>query len=185
MKIPPHAKKVFSGYVFDVYHWPQEMYDGTTATFEGLKRPDTTEIIAVQDGKIVIAEQEQPMKPRSYSLFGGRSELGEQPLEAAKRELLEESGLVSDDWELYKNYEYDGKIEWNNYLYIARNCRKVADQKLDAGERIDIVAIDFDEFITHALDRKFWVVDKFVVELFQIKDSGLLGEFKKKLGLEA
>ena len=32
--IPENAKKVFTGQVFDVYQWEQEMFDGSKATFE-------------------------------------------------------------------------------------------------------------------------------------------------------
>ena len=45
--MPEHAKKVFSGVMFDVYQWEQEMYDGSTATFEKLTRPDTAQVIPV------------------------------------------------------------------------------------------------------------------------------------------
>lgn len=37
MKLPPQAKKVFTGQIFDVYQWEQEMYDGSFETFEMLK----------------------------------------------------------------------------------------------------------------------------------------------------
>ena len=36
--IPPEAKCVFRGKIFDVYQWPQRLYDGSTATFEMLRR---------------------------------------------------------------------------------------------------------------------------------------------------
>src|SRR5215467_9321922 len=32
--IPEHAERVFQGKIFDVYQWPQKLYDGSTATFE-------------------------------------------------------------------------------------------------------------------------------------------------------
>lgn len=54
---------MFKGVIFDVYQWEQEMFDGTTQTFEKLKRPDTIMVIPVtEDGKIILTEQEQPGK---------------------------------------------------------------------------------------------------------------------------
>ncbi len=38
MKIPPNAKRVFKGIIFDVYQWQQKMFDGSKETFEMLKR---------------------------------------------------------------------------------------------------------------------------------------------------
>src|SRR5437868_13556711 len=112
MKIPPEAKLVFSGILFDVYQWQQKMFDGSFETFEMLKRPDTVEIIATNGDKVYMSHQSQPNKANFYSLFGGRKEKGEEPLECAKRELLEESGMSSNNWELYKEYKPLHKIEW-------------------------------------------------------------------------
>ena len=156
MKIPLQAKKVFTGKIFDVYQWEQEMYDGSTHTFEMLKRPATVQVIPVAGNEILLSYEEQPMKPRSYSLFGGRQEPGEDPLVCAKRELLEETGFESDDWELYRQYEFPGKIDWTVYLYIARGCRKVAEQHLDAGEKIEIKPVSFETFLDIVTDEKFW-----------------------------
>src|SRR5882762_1533858 len=107
MKLPHNAKKVFQGKIFSVYQWEQQLYDGTTATFEMLKRPGTIQIIPTSDETIYISYEEQPdNKPLSYTLFGGRQEPNEDPLMTAKRELLEETGMESEDWELYKTYKY-------------------------------------------------------------------------------
>lgn len=181
MKIPDQANKVFEGVIFDVYQWPQQMYDGTTEIFEALKRPDTTEVIVVQGDKIIISEQEQPMKPLFHSHFGGRSESDEEPLAAVKRELLEESGMVSDDWQLYKTYEFAGKIAWAEYLYIARNAEAVSEQRLDAGEKVTIKAVTFDEYIELITSGQIWTCSDFVIDIFRMKDAGTLDQFKELL----
>ncbi len=180
MKLPPEAKKVFKGVIFDVYQWQQEMFDGSTATFEMLKRVSTVQVITIQDGKICVAHQSQPTKKDFYSLLGGRCEVGEEPLVSAKRELLEESGLVSSDWELLKTYQPSHKIDWDIYLYVAKNCQKVAEQKLDAGEQIAIKTCTFEEFIDIVLSEKYWG-DELVLDVLRMKVNGTLGEFKQKL----
>lgn len=146
-KISAHAKKVFSGIIYDVYQWEQELFDGSHAVFEKLKRPDTVTIIPVVSDKILIVSEEQPGEARVRSLAGGRVDKGEDPLHAAKRELLEETGYASEDWELFKVYSPLHKIEWDMYVYIARACQKKAEPNLDAGERIETAFLDFDEFI--------------------------------------
>jgi hypothetical protein len=45
MPIPEHAKKVFAGKTFDVYHYEQKMFDGSTQIFEKLKRNHSVDII--------------------------------------------------------------------------------------------------------------------------------------------
>ena len=156
MKIPAQAKRVFKGVIFDVYQWEQLLYDGTTATFEALKRPSTIQIIPTLGEKIFLSHEEQPAKPRTYSFLGGRAEPNEEPLVTAKRELLEESGLVSKDWELYKVYQNPGKIDWTIYLFIARNCEKIQDPHLDAGEKIDVKEVSFDKFLEIVSAKEFW-----------------------------
>ena len=58
--LPAQAQRVFKGVIFDVYQWQQEMFDGTTETFEMLKRPDTVEVIAIKDDKLVVVHEQQP-----------------------------------------------------------------------------------------------------------------------------
>lgn len=180
MNIPPNAKRVFKGIIFDVYHWDQEVFDGSTETFEMLKRPNTIEIIATRNNKILLSHQSQPNKHDFYSPFGGRAEENEEPLFTAKRELLEESGLSSNDWELLKIYEPIHKMDWQIYLYVARNCEKTNEQKLDAGEKIEIIECTFEEFINIVESEKYWG-NELVLDILKIKGKGTLEEFRKKL----
>src|SRR3989338_1314029 len=155
MPIPHEAKKVFSGEIFDVYQWEQVLFDGTTAVFEMLKRPNSVEVIATSGDKILVAEEEQPGRPPFYTLVGGRQEVGEPPEDAGKRELLEESGCASNDWELYKEFQPTSKIDWSVYIYIARNCQKTHEPSLDAGEKINILSLSFDDFVELATHENF------------------------------
>lgn len=156
MKIPQDAKLVFKGIIFDVYQWEQKMFDGSFETFEAIKRPGTVQIIPTIADKVLLSNEEQPGKPRQTTFFGGRMEDGEEPLLTAKRELLEETGLQSDDWQLYKEYQSEGKIEWPMFLYVARNCRKVQEPHLDAGEKIDIKEFGFTDFVETVSREDFW-----------------------------
>jgi ADP-ribose pyrophosphatase len=180
MKIPSTAKKVFDGIIYDVYQWEQEMFDGTKQTFEMLKRPNSIEVISTVGNKIVLSKQSQPSKNNFYSLFGGRAEEGEEPLTTAKRELLEESGLKSEDWELLKTYTPMHKIDWDAYMYVARNCIQTGCQKLDAGEKIEIVNCTFDEFI-EIVESDNYLGDQLILDVLKMKHNGKLEEFRKKI----
>lgn len=180
MKVPQTAKRVFKGIIFDVYQWRQKMFDGSSSTFEMLKRANTVEAIAVKDGKICLSFQSQPNKKDFYSLFGGRGEEGEDSLVTAKRELLEESGLTSDNWELFKQYQPLHKIDWDIYTYIAKDCKKAATQKLDNGEQIEIKECSFEQFIDIVLSDKYWG-NELVLDILRLKDQGKLEELKTKI----
>jgi len=154
--LPNNAKKVFSGVIFDVYQWEQEMFDGSTEIFEKLKRADTVILIPLTaDGKIIVTEEEQPGKAPFMSIAGGRVETGEEPEFAAKRELLEETGYQAASLELWESAQPVSKIDWTIYTYIARGCEKIAEQHLDAGEKISLHFLNFEEFIELATTEKF------------------------------
>jgi hypothetical protein len=72
-KIPKKARRVFKGVIFDVYHWPQKMFDNSTVTFEMLKRADTLQVIAITpDKKILLLKEQQPTKKLRPAIHGSR-----------------------------------------------------------------------------------------------------------------
>lgn len=181
MKIPPEAKLVFKGKIFDVYQWEQKMFDGSWATFEMLKRPNTVEVIATDKDKILLSRQSQPNKLDFYSLFGGRGEENEDPLSTAKRELKEEAGLESEDWELLRTYEPMHKIDWQIYMFVARNCKRVTDPKLDVGEKIETIKWSFDRFVQIVESDKYWG-NELALDILKMKQNERKWqEFKEKI----
>lgn len=148
-KIQENAKRVFKGEIFEVWQWDQELYDGTKKVFEAAKRPNTVQIVTVKDDKIVLLTEEQPHRKEPYiSLPGGRCEATETPLESAKRELAEETGLISADWSLWTESNPVNKLEWTIYTFVARNCQEDRRPELDPGEKISVKYLDFEEFIS-------------------------------------
>lgn len=181
MKIPPHAKRVFNGIIFEVYTWQQKGFNGKYETYERIKRVDTVQIIATKSNKILLALQKQPMMPLQYSFLGGRANKNEKPLKAAKRELLEEAGMISKKWELVKVYEPHDKILWNIYLFLAKNCKKVANPKLDPGEKIKMKELTFNQFIKISSSEKFRFAN-FSNDILRMRlNKSKLNQFKKLL----
>lgn len=146
--IPATATKVFSGVFFNIYQWQQELYDGSFATFERAKRPDSTSMIAVTpDKKIIVTEQEQPSLQPFWALVGGVVDPGETPLEAAKRELLEESGMRAKNLEHWFSVQNSSRVEWSIHTYIAYDVELVQVAAPEAGEKIKLHSFEFEEFI--------------------------------------
>ncbi len=182
--IPPHAKKVFDGIVFDVYQWEQELYDGTKATFEKLRRPDTAVVYPVlDDGRILLVDQTQPGKTPYISGAGGRMEEGEDPIEAAKRELLEETGYEASELTLLYASHIMAKTDYVVYHFIAKGCKKVAEQSLDAGEKVTLLPVTFDELLQMARNERF--MEKDLVPMFYeaLIDPTKKEELRKKFGV--
>ena len=147
-KIPPHAEKVYQGVLHSVYHWQQELFDGSFATFEAVKRsPSVTTIALTTEGKVLIIEETQPYNGSYTTLPGGAAE-SDDLLKEAQRELLEETGYKSDDWQKWTTIDVVlySKLEWESHFYIAKGCYKVSDQTLDAGESITVKEVTLEAF---------------------------------------
>lgn len=144
--IPQQAELKFKGELFDVYQWPQEMFDGSMATFEMLRREDTVEVVAIKDDKIVVTYQTQPCQDWFYAYPGGRHDNpAENELDAAKRELREEAGMIFRDWKLVDVKQPYSKMDWLVYTFVATGFESQGDLILDAGEKIKVLEVTFDE----------------------------------------
>ena len=75
---------------------------------------------------------------REYGAEQGPS-AAEDALEAAKRELLEETGYVSDSWRHLLTVPSNATLADNYaHIYVAENCRKSGEQKLDETEFLNV-----------------------------------------------
>jgi ADP-ribose pyrophosphatase len=157
--LPEDAKRVFKGALFDVYQWQQQLFNGTLATFEKLKRPDTAYVIPVTaDGRIVLSEQKQPGSASYVGLIGGRIEEGEPPELAAKRELREEAGFIAQDLVLWETFQFLPKLEWAIFIYIATSWSRTT-TNLDAGERVNLLEVSVDQLVDLAAQERFGDVE--------------------------
>jgi len=181
VKIPEEAKNVFSGIIFDVYQWEQRMFDGSTLTFERAKRANSIAVIAVVDDKMVLIDERQPDWERPVrGIPAGKVDKGETPLDAAKRELLEETGLVSDDWELLYEEDPLTKLQWTISCFIARSCRNVQEPQHESGEQITIATVSFDAFVREVSEKEFRERELTTL-LLRMRLENTLDAFKKKL----
>ena len=180
--LPINAKLVFKGIMFEVWQWEQEMFDGSIQTFERIWREPTVHVIATVGDKILIEEQDQPDRKNTINLVAGRADHGDGMLEEAKRELLEETGHKSDDWELLFLNSTHGKLLYDSHFFIARNCKKVQEQNLDPGEKITPKLIDYKDFLMLTEEPRFWCSQEFVLFLLHLQmDPAKKEEFRKRL----
>lgn len=183
-KRPAEARCVFRGEIFDVYQWEQELFDGSKATFEQLARPDTVEVVPVlANGNILIVEEEQPGKAPFLSLPGGRVDRGEDPESAAVRELKEETGFVASSFSLWQAVQPVGKIDWAIFTFIAHGAKREGGQALDAGERVVVKEVSFDEFLDIARAGKLW--DHLTIEAYKAaQDPAYYRLLKERFGIQ-
>jgi ADP-ribose pyrophosphatase len=154
--IPPQAACVFKGELFDVFQWQQEQFDGSFLTYEKLRKADSTCVIPVlEDGSILVQEEEQAGMYAFATVAGGRLNPSEEVLEGAVRELHEETGYAATQWRLVSAGQYIEKIDSALYILAAGGCKKAAEPRLDAGERIVIRTVSFEDFLDIAISTRF------------------------------
>lgn len=181
--VPDHAKRVFEGVIYDVYQWQQENFDDSVVTFEMLKRPDTVSALCIVDDSIVVLDDEQPHRGSKLTFPGGRVDAEDSdPLAAAKREILEETGYQFANWRLVNVIQPQAKLEWFIYTYVAWGVQNKVDTKHDPGERITAELKSFDEIkqLVKA-EAGFLGESRFIVEQLEAaEDLTRLPEFQGK-----
>ena len=82
----------------------------------------------------------------SGSASGSSASVSEDALEAARRELLEETGYVSDEWKHLLTVPSNATISDNYaHIFMAKNCRKSGEQNLDETEFLNVGKYSADE----------------------------------------
>jgi ADP-ribose pyrophosphatase len=123
---------------------------GLEREFEIKLEVDTAVILALTDDDCVVLVREfRPgLEEELLELPGGAVDDGEEPLAAAERELLEETGYAGE-------LEHAGTMVDCAYstrlrhVFTARGCRRVADPQPEDGESPEVELISLDTFRAH------------------------------------
>lgn len=115
-----------------------------------LEYPTWVNIIArTHDGKYVMVEQYRHGLHEIFTeLVAGIAEPGEEPIEAARRELLEETGYGNGEWRLNMVICANPGSQNNlTYSFIADGVEKISEQHLDTTEDVEVKLLDESEVI--------------------------------------
>lgn len=134
------SKEVADCRVFRVREDFSQTADGAkSATFFVIENPDWVNIIAfTKTGEVILIEQYRHGIERAIlEIPGGMIDGGEEPLSAAKRELLEETGYSSGEWTALGESHPNPAIQNNTiYHFLAVNCEKTAAVAFDEHENV-------------------------------------------------
>ena len=132
-----------------------ELPDGRIlAEWPWVVTPDYVNIVATTlDGDYLCLRQTKyAVEGTSLAPIGGYIDPGEDPLSAAQRELLEETGYRASTWHELGRYPIDGNRGVGTaHFYLARGARRVAEIDADDLEEQELLLLDRSE-VEAALD---------------------------------
>lgn len=134
----------------------EALEDGRRFTYTYLSVADSVMVVAVTDQRevLVIRQYRYPSKRYSLELPGGGSG-GADPLEAAARELEEETGYRAGRLEKLGDFvTYCGLADETCHVVLATELQP-GDQKLDPTERIELRKIPVDRLNAMVRDGEF------------------------------
>lgn len=115
-----------------------------------LETPDWVNIVAVTErGRIVLVRQFRfGTRELSLEIPGGMVDAGENPLEAARRELREETGFTAEEWLPLGAVEPNPAFHTNRcHTFLARRAVATHAVAPDPGEDLEVVVLDADEVV--------------------------------------
>jgi ADP-ribose pyrophosphatase len=131
------TQSIFQGKIISLQVDTVQLPNGNTATREVVRHPGAVAVLALHEGKLIVVDQyRQPLGRCEVEIPAGKLEQGEDPLEAAVRELKEETGYSCGEMKhLQSFYTSPGFADELIHLYVTED--------LTVGE----MAPDEDEFL--------------------------------------
>ena len=145
---------VFQGRIFDTNRLTVTLPDGRQAQRDVLRHPGAVAIVALtDDGRICLVRQYRTSLGRvTVEVPAGKLDPGEDPLECAHRELLEETGMVADRMAFLTTIATAvGFCDELIHLYMATGLH-FSQSDPDADEFINVDLVPLNELIDAVLD---------------------------------
>lgn len=147
-EIQLESTQVYRGKLLDVRHDRIQLPDGKESAREYVMHPGAVLIIPLLDNGELIFERQfrYPLGRAFLELPAGKIEPGEDILNTATRELLEETGHSASAWRyLGVMHPCIGYSNERIEIFLARGLQRESGQQLDHGEFLDVLKLSLDD----------------------------------------
>mgnify|MGYP006270329431 CR=1 FL=1 len=147
-------KEPYKGKILTVQEWEQDLFDGSSETFERVVRRPTVQVFVVENQELLVLRESQPGRNSFLGLPGGRVDDGEDPVDAARRELVEETRLTARFIDRIGVHRQRGCIHWDTTYFVAR-VEGEPEQRENEGERIEPMWMSYEEVLSRVARGEF------------------------------
>lgn len=147
---------IFNGKIISVHNDTVTMENGTTANREVVEHPGGVAVVGLTDDNeiLMVRQFRYPYKETIYEIPAGKLEKGEDPLEAGKREFLEECGATASVFEpMGEIYPTPGYCSEIIRLFYAQGI-EFGEQNLDDDEFLEVVKMPLNECLDKILSNE-------------------------------
>ena len=144
----------WTGRIFNVHRLQVELPDGRRALRDVVRHPGAVAIVALtEEGRICLVRQYRTALGRvTVEIPAGKLSAGEDPLECANRELLEETGMVAEKMAFLTTIaSSDGFCDELIHIYMATGLT-FAKSSPDDDEFINVDLVEVGELVDAVLD---------------------------------
>lgn len=149
------SQEIFDGVVLHLFKDDITLPNGNPSTREVIRHVGAVGIVPLtDDGKVVIERQYRyPLNMVITEIPAGKLDSkSEDRLEAAKRELKEETGITADEWiDMGVYYPAAAYCDEKITLYLAKGLHKGV-QKLDEDEFLNLEEVPLSELVEQVMD---------------------------------
>ena len=156
-EVKTHSEEIFDGVILHVYKDCVALPNGKPAQRELIRHVGAVGIVPLTDDKKVIVERQYryPLDMAITEIPAGKLDSKEEDrLEAAKRELREETGITADEWiEMGIYYPAAAYSDEKITLYLAKGLH-YGKQELDEDEFLNIEAVPLETLVEEVMSGK-------------------------------
>lgn len=140
------VEPIYNGRIISLEQHEVRLPSGKAAKREIVRHPGAVAVLALDGDRMIVVEQyRKPLEKSQVEIPAGKLDPGEDPLEAAKRELSEETGYTCGSIRhIFSFYTSPGFADEQLHLYVAEELTP-GDVHPDEDEFLDCFAVTLEE----------------------------------------
>ncbi|MFS1512256.1 NUDIX hydrolase [Chengkuizengella sp. SCS-71B] len=154
-EITVETEQIFKGKIISLQVDKVKLPNGKMSAREIVKHPGAVAVLAIYEDKMIVVEQyRKPLEKNQIEIPAGKLDPGEEPKEAALRELKEETGFDCGSIKHINSfYTSPGFADEKIFLFLAEELTR-GEMKLDEDEFLSCDSITLEQALEYIKEEK-------------------------------